>query len=49
MKIEEQDNNDLYDFSEKYLNCISDNNWQKKLKELKTIILPYYTTLNQLQ
>ncbi|GBC00814.1 hypothetical protein RclHR1_03980030 [Rhizophagus clarus] len=48
-KIEKQESDDLYDFSEEYLNCISNNNWWKKLKELETLILPYYATLNQLQ
>ncbi|GBB84564.1 hypothetical protein RclHR1_11130001 [Rhizophagus clarus] len=48
-KIEEQESDDLYDFPEEYLNCISDNNWWKKLKELETLILPYCAALNQLQ
>ncbi|GBC10038.1 hypothetical protein RclHR1_00930016 [Rhizophagus clarus] len=44
-KIEEQESDDLYDFPEEYLNCISDNNWWKKLKELETLILPYFIVL----
>ncbi|EXX53549.1 hypothetical protein RirG_242890 [Rhizophagus irregularis DAOM 197198w] len=48
-KIEEQESDDLYDFPNEYLNCISDNNWWKKLKELETLVLPYCAALNQLQ
>ena len=48
-KIEEQENDDLYDFPDEYLNCISDNNWWKRLKELEIMILPYCAALNQLQ
>jgi len=48
-KIDEKIIPDSYDFSEKYINCILDNNWWNCIKKIETFLVLYYVTLNKLQ
>ena len=40
---------DGYDFPNKYLNCILNNNWWHRVMKIEELLIPYCSALNKIQ